>query len=106
LLQVYDRKRFLDGGFQHHELYFPDGSCPSQEILLRFLAIAEATPGALAIHCKAGLGRTGVLICSYIMKHYKFTAEVGAAAWSAGVSTGVQHLTVCTSACHCHLGTA
>ncbi|WIA28379.1 hypothetical protein OEZ86_010925 [Tetradesmus obliquus] len=73
--KVYDRKRFLDGGFQHHELYFPDGSCPSQEILLRFLAIAEATPGALAIHCKAGLGRTGVLICSYIMKHYKFTAE-------------------------------
>jgi cell division cycle 14 len=85
LLQVYDRKRFLDGGFQHHELYFPDGSCPSQEILLRFLAIAEATPGALAIHCKAGLGRTGVLICSYIMKHYKFTAEVRAVAWSAGV---------------------
>lgn len=73
--QVYDRKRFLDGGFQHHELYFPDGSCPSQEILLKFLSIAEATPGALAIHCKAGLGRTGVLICSYIMKHYRFTAE-------------------------------
>lgn len=74
-MQVYERKRFLDGGFQHHELYFPDGSCPSQDILLRFLALAEATPGALAVHCKAGLGRTGVLICSYIMKHYGFTAE-------------------------------
>eukprot|EP00775_Hariotina_reticulata_P004251 gene4251-4502_t len=73
--KVYERKRFLDGGFQHHELYFPDGSCPSQEILLKFLAIAETTPGALAVHCKAGLGRTGVLICSYIMKHYRFTAE-------------------------------
>eukprot|EP00879_Flechtneria_rotunda_P006044 GHRR01006357.1.p1 GENE.GHRR01006357.1~~GHRR01006357.1.p1 ORF type:complete len:659 (+),score=235.53 GHRR01006357.1:217-2193(+) len=73
--KVYERQRFLDGGFQHHELYFPDGSNPSQEILLRFLAIAEATPGCLAIHCKAGLGRTGVLICSYIMKHYGFTAE-------------------------------
>ncbi|KAF8072515.1 CDC14A [Scenedesmus sp. PABB004] len=73
--KVYDRKRFLDGGFAHTELYFPDGSCPSQDILLRFLALAEAAPGALAVHCKAGLGRTGVLICSYIMKHYGFTAE-------------------------------
>jgi cell division cycle 14 len=39
---------------------------------LNFLAIAESTPGALAVHCKAGLGRTGVLICSYIMKHYRW----------------------------------
>lgn len=73
--KVYEAKRFTSGGFQHHELYFPDGSCPSQEILLRFLDLAERTPGALAIHCKAGLGRTGVLICSYLMKHYRFTAE-------------------------------
>ncbi|KAI8468258.1 MAG: cell division cycle protein 14, partial [Monoraphidium minutum] len=73
--KVYDRKRFLDGGLRHHELYFPDGSCPPTELLLRFLDIAEQEPGALAIHCKAGLGRTGVLICAYIMKHYGFTAE-------------------------------
>lgn len=43
--------------------------------MLKFLSIVEEEPGALAVHCKAGLGRTGVLICCYIMKHYGFTAR-------------------------------
>mmetsp|Transcript_4965 Transcript_4965/g.10684 ORF Transcript_4965/g.10684 Transcript_4965/m.10684 type:complete len:710 (+) Transcript_4965:238-2367(+) len=73
--KVYDRRRFTDGGFRHYDMYFPDGSCPTEAILMKFLEVAENEPGALAIHCKAGLGRTGVLICCYIMKHYRFTAE-------------------------------
>jgi len=70
--KVYDRKRFTDAGFNHYDLYFPDGSCPREPILLHFLEIAEAEPGALAVHCKAGLGRTGLLICCYMMKHFKW----------------------------------
>ena len=27
------------------------------------------------MHCKAGLGRTGLLLCSYMMKHFGFTAH-------------------------------
>ena len=43
--QMYEGKRFAAGGFRQHELYFPDGSCPSEAILQRFLAIVEAEPG-------------------------------------------------------------
>jgi cell division cycle 14 len=36
------------------------------------LAACEAEKGAIAVHCKAGLGRTGSLIALYIMKHVGF----------------------------------
>lgn len=72
--KIYDCKRFTDAGFQHVDLFFIDGSTPSDTIVKRFLEIAEGCDGGLAVHCKAGLGRTGTLIACYIMKHYKFTA--------------------------------
>ena len=54
------------------DLQFPDGTCPEDPIVEKFLAAAEKEKGAIAIHCKAGLGRTGSLIALYIMKHYGF----------------------------------
>ncbi|CAF3835844.1 unnamed protein product [Rotaria magnacalcarata] len=72
--KIYDAKRFTDAGFEHHDLFFPDGSIPSDAITLKFLTIAEQARGAVAVHCKAGLGRTGTLIGAYLMKNYRFTA--------------------------------
>ncbi|XP_034565001.1 dual specificity protein phosphatase CDC14AB isoform X2 [Notolabrus celidotus] len=72
--KIYDSKRFTDAGFDHYDLFFVDGSTPSDIITRRFLHICESTDGAVAVHCKAGLGRTGSLIGCYLMKHYRFTA--------------------------------
>jgi len=72
--KIYDCKRFTNAGFQHEDLFFIDGSTPPDSILKRFLDICEATPGAVAVHCKAGLGRTGSLIGCYMMKHWRWTA--------------------------------
>jgi cell division cycle 14 len=73
--KYYEAKRFTAHGIDHVELYFLDGSNPPDHILAKFLQVVEETPGAVAVHCKAGLGRTGCCIGSYLMKHYRFTAE-------------------------------
>eukprot|EP00359_Climacostomum_virens_P010746 CAMPEP_0204914492 /NCGR_PEP_ID=MMETSP1397-20131031/12365_1 /ASSEMBLY_ACC=CAM_ASM_000891 /TAXON_ID=49980 /ORGANISM="Climacostomum Climacostomum virens, Strain Stock W-24" /LENGTH=420 /DNA_ID=CAMNT_0052086091 /DNA_START=72 /DNA_END=1334 /DNA_ORIENTATION=- len=72
--KTYDADRFTRLGMRHYDLYFLDGSVPSDAIVKRFLHIAETEPGAIAIHCKAGLGRTGTLIGCYAMKHFRFPA--------------------------------
>lgn len=70
----YERERFTKHGIKHMELYFTDGSCPEDDIIEDFLNAVENEKGAIAVHCKAGLGRTGSLIACYAMKHYKFNA--------------------------------
>ena len=41
-----------DHGINHLDLYFLDGSGPSDAIIKKFLEQAEAEPDALAVHCK------------------------------------------------------
>lgn len=68
----YEKKKFTKAGIKHLDLYFLDGSTPPEHIVDQFLQAAEAEKGAIAVHCKAGLGRTGTLIGLYIMKHIGF----------------------------------
>lgn len=76
----YDRKKFIANGISHTDLFFVDGSNPPEDIVTDFLQMCErhfAQPncGAIAIHCKAGLGRTGSLIGLYAMKYLQMPAE-------------------------------
>ncbi|XP_049817144.1 dual specificity protein phosphatase CDC14A isoform X2 [Aethina tumida] len=76
----YDAAVFREAGINHYDLIFADGSVPPTDILLKFLEIAEEAPSVIAVHCKAGLGRTGSLIGAYLLKHYRMTAKE-AIAW-------------------------
>lgn len=59
--KLYDGRRFEDAGFEHHDLFFLDGTTPSDLIVRRFLHVCESTDGAVAVHCK---GRTAsVYVC-------------------------------------------
>ena len=83
----YSKRAFTDAGIAVADMYFEDCSCPPPRVVARFLAVAEAVPGALAVHCKAGLGRTGTLIALYMMKHHGFRARE-AIAWLRIVRPG------------------
>ena len=64
---------YLNASLEFHHLAFKDCFLPSKEIILKFLEIChncENKGVAIAVHCKAGIGRTGTLIALYLI--YKF----------------------------------
>jgi cell division cycle 14 len=71
----YEKERFTRNGFEYHDLYFIDGSVPAGQIIKDFLRICENEQKVVAVHCKAGLGRTGTLIGCFVIKHFAFSAS-------------------------------
>lgn len=60
-LKLYNATRFSNAGFDHKELFFTDGSKPTDLILKNFLQICEEAKGAIAVHCK---GMCAISVCN------------------------------------------
>ncbi len=52
----------MDAGFDHFELFFNDGSTPSDAITLKFISIVEQAKGAVAVHCKGKKNRFLIVV--------------------------------------------
>lgn len=72
----YEPQAFEAHGLRHHDLFFEDGSCPPKYIVDNFFSRMGKTQGAVAVHCKAGLGRSVSMIGLAVMKEYKVPAKV------------------------------
>ena len=71
----YDGQEFEQHGIEHHSLEFEDCTAPPPEVVDAFLNLLDQSRGAIAVHCKAGLGRTGTLIALYLMRSCGFSAR-------------------------------
>jgi cell division cycle 14 len=77
--ELYSPSYFTALGIQHLDLIFDDGTCPALSVVRKFITLAHEVitvqKRGIAVHCKAGLGRTGCLIGAYLIYRYGFTAN-------------------------------
>mmetsp|Transcript_43602 Transcript_43602/g.102499 ORF Transcript_43602/g.102499 Transcript_43602/m.102499 type:complete len:311 (-) Transcript_43602:66-998(-) len=84
---TYNKEEFCRESIEHHELFFEDCTVPTLEQVQQFHDICDSARGSVAVHCMAGLGRTGTMIATWIMKNFGWTARE-AIAWLRIVRPG------------------
>ncbi|KAM9892376.1 hypothetical protein OXX79_010060 [Metschnikowia pulcherrima] len=75
---LYNAEEFTKRNIQHIDMIFEDGTCPTLDYVQKFIGAAECViskGGKIAVHCKAGLGRTGCLIGAHLIYTHGFTAS-------------------------------
>jgi cell division cycle 14 len=77
--ELYSSSYFTALGIQHLDMIFDDGTCPPLSLVRNFVNLAHemitVKKKGIAVHCKAGLGRTGCLIGAYLIYKHGFTAN-------------------------------
>ena len=72
--KLYVETLFIDNDIRIYKMEQYDGSNPNIHAIINFITICEneieESGNAIAVHCRAGLGRTGTLICVYLMFKY------------------------------------
>ena len=77
--ELYSPSYFTALGIKHLDMIFDDGTCPPLSLVRKFVNLAHDMitnrHKGIAVHCKAGLGRTGCLIGAYLIYRHGFTAN-------------------------------
>ena len=77
--ELYSSTYFEKLGIKHLNMIFDDGTCPPLSLVREFINLAHemitVRKKGIAVHCKAGLGRTGCLIGAYLIYKHGFTAN-------------------------------
>ncbi|KAK0773707.1 cell division control protein 14 [Friedmanniomyces endolithicus] len=76
--ELYSPSYFTALGIKHLDMIFDDGTCPPLTLVRKFVNLARSMIDkrkGIAVHCKAGLGRTGCLIGAHLIYRYGFTAN-------------------------------
>lgn len=76
---TYNKSDLLNAGIQLHEMPYPDGHSPPDDVLDRWLELVQerffvnstSNSPAIAAHCVAGLGRAPVLVAIALIEFAK-----------------------------------